>query len=536
MVSSSRRTIVCILLLLVPVVSARSQGAVDKTATSTISGKVTVGGKGLSGVVVALAISDQHRSNFRPTRFRSTTDLDGNYRITNVPPGSYEVIPASPTYVATEGRKSLIIGKNETVENVDITLERGGVITGKVTDADGRPVIEERVYVSAAKSQRLPYFRNVRTDDRGIYRAYGVPAGSYKVSAGRDGNPYNRRQYAHQQTYHPSAIDPAAATVITVSEGSEATNVDITLGGPARTYAVRGRIIDGDTTQPMPKTRVGVQTFWQSGSSAIGNVTESTEDGEFKVDNLAPGKYAVYSEPPADSDWHSEAVQFEVTDRDVEGLVIKTSRGSSVSGVVVLEGTDDPKVRANLLNFRIVGQIVDGYLGRTDPSSAINPNGSFRFTGLAAGRLVPHLQPREPFRVIRLERDGIVFPHGVEIKEREQVSGVRVVVGYANGAIRGMIKLPTGLELPTPPRLRVFVRRTEGVAGGSPIPSVEADARGAFRVDGLVPGTYEVVISVLTSATPAQSQRIPPARQTVVVTSGSVADVAITLQMPVTNK
>ena len=259
MVSSCRQTILCILLLLSLAISARSQSTVDKAVTSTISGKVTIGGKGLSGVVVGLVISDQFRSNFRPTRFRSTTDEEGNYRITKVPPGTYEVIVASPTYVATEGRKSLVIGKNETLENIDITLASGGVITGKVTDADGNPVIEETVYVSAATTgYRLPYFRNIRTDDRGIYRAYGIPAGRYKVSAGKNSAlPAGGRQ----RTYHPSAIDPAAAFVIDVSEGSEATNVDITFAGSARTYSARGRIIDSDTAQPMPNTRVGLQIF-----------------------------------------------------------------------------------------------------------------------------------------------------------------------------------------------------------------------------------------------------------------------------------
>lgn len=533
--SAARQTVVCIFLLLIPVVSVRSQGVVDKASNSTISGKVTVGGKGLQGIVVALAISDQYRSNFRPTRFRSITDVDGNYRITNVPPGSYDVIAASPTYVPTEGRKSLIVNKNETVENIDITLERGGVITGKVTDADGRPVIEERVYISAKKMTRpLPYFRNVLTDDRGIYRAYGVPAGSYTVSAGRAAtSSAGRGEGGHQRTFHPSAIDPAAATVINVSEGTEAANVDITLGGPARTYTARGRIVDSETSQPMPNTRVGLQVFLQNGMSASGNMAESTKTGEFKLENLAPGKYGVYSEPPADSDWHSEAVQFEVTDGDVEGLVIKTSRGATVSGVVVLEGTDDAKVRANLLASQIVGEIVDAYLGRSHPSSAINPNGSFRFTGLAAGRLIPHLQPREPIRVIRLERDGVIYPRGVEIKEREQITGLRVVVGYANASIRGTIKLPTGLELPARPRLRVFVRRTDEQVPNSYIAPVEADTRGNFRFDNLIPGTYDIVVNVLISATPAQPQRIPPARQTVVVTNGAVADVTITLQMPV---
>jgi Carboxypeptidase regulatory-like domain len=532
MVSSGRQTIVCTLLLLSTVVSAQSQSAVDKPATSTISGKVTVGGKGVWGIVVGLVISDQYRSNFHPTRFRSTTDEDGNYRITNVPPGTYEVIPASPSYVATEGRKSLVVGKNETVANIDIALERGGVITGKVTDADGRPVVEEEVSVLAATTtHRALYFRNIRTDDRGIYRAYGVPAGSYQVSAGRDASVGGRRlEGRRQRTYHPSAVDPAAAILIDVSEGSEAINVDITFGQPARTYSARGRIIDSDTTQPVPKMPVGVQTFWEHGSTAMGGVAESTKDGEFKVENLPPGKYAVYSEPSADSNWHSEAAKFEVTDRDVEGLLIKTFRGASAAGVVILEGTDDTKLRASLLAGRIVGQILDGYLGRSEPSAAINPDGSFRITGLAAGRLVLRPQPSESFQLIRLERDGIVYPRGVEIKEQEQVTGLRVVVGHANGAIRGVIRVANGMELPATARLWVVVTRTEEIVPyGSP---VHPDSRGQFRVEGLVPGTYQIDVSVFMDAPPPQSASIPPARRTVVVTNGAVADVTITLQMP----
>jgi hypothetical protein len=79
MVFSGPRTILCILLLLSSVATAPSQSAADKTATSTVSGKVTVGGKGLQGVVVGLVINDQTHSDFRPTRFKAVTDEDGKY-------------------------------------------------------------------------------------------------------------------------------------------------------------------------------------------------------------------------------------------------------------------------------------------------------------------------------------------------------------------------------------------------------------------------------------------------------------------------
>ena len=535
MVFSGPRIILCALLLLSSVASAPSQSVVDKAATSTISGKVTVGGKGLQGVVVGLVISDQTHSNFRPTRFKGVTDEDGNYRITNVAPGTYDVIPASPAYTVTEGRQTLTISKNETVENINIALEQGGVITGKITDADGHPVIEETVYVfPAAASQRAPYFRNIRTDDRGIYRAYGIPAGKYTVSAGRDASSsagIRRAEGIYQRTFYPNAVDAAAATVIDVTEGGEATNIDIVLRGAARTYVARGRIVDGDTNQPLPKTSVGLQMFMKYGTGASGNVAESTQEGEFKVENLPPGKYAVYAEPPAGSGWQSEAVQFEVTDRDVEDLVIKTSRGTSVSGVVILEGTDDAKVRASLFGSRIVGQIIGSYLGRTQPSSAIEPNGSFRITGLAAGRLMLQLQPREPFRIIRMERDGIVA-RDIEIKEHEQITGLRVIVGHANGAISGVIRQPDGFELPPTGRLRVVVRRTEDLVLSSYIAPADADARGHFRIEGLIPGTYEILVGVFVTSPPSRNPSMPPTRQTAVVTSGAVTDVEITLQVP----
>jgi Carboxypeptidase regulatory-like domain len=535
MVFSGPRTFLCILLLLSSVASTPSQSPADKAATSTITGKVIVGGKGLQGVVVGLVINDQTHSNSRPTRFRAVTDEDGKYRITNVLPGTYDVTPASAAYVVTEGRKTLMIGKNETVENIDIALQQGGVITGKVSDADGNPVIEETVYVfPAGASQQLPYFRNIRTDDRGIYRAYGLPPGKYTVSAGSDATTSagtRRAEGTYPRTFHPSAVDLAAATVIDVTEGGEATNIDITFGRPTRTYTARGRIIDGDTNQPLPKTSVGIQVFTKYGISASQNVAVSTKDGEFKLESLPSGKYAVYSEPPPGSDWQSEAVQFEVTDRDVEGLVIKTSRGASVSGVVILEGTDDAKVRASLLATRIVGQIAAGYLGRTEPSSTINPDGSFRITGLAAGRLVLQLQPRETLQIIRMERDGMIV-RDMEIKEHEQITGLRVVVGHANGGISGVIRRPDGFELPPTGRLRVLVRRAEDVGPGPYLAPVDADSRGHFRVDRLVPGTYVIIVSIFMTAPPAQRPNIPPAHQTVVVTSGAVTDVEITLQMP----
>ena len=79
---------------------------------------------------------------------KATTDHDGFYRIANVPPGSYEVAPSAPAFRATSDNqraKTVVVGEDENVEGINFSLVRGGVITGKVTDADGRPVILQQV-------------------------------------------------------------------------------------------------------------------------------------------------------------------------------------------------------------------------------------------------------------------------------------------------------------------------------------------------------------------------------------------------------
>jgi carboxypeptidase family protein len=528
MVSPNRKTIVPLLLLLSAIVSANAQPATDKAPRATISGKVTIGGKGVSGLVVGLAITTPS-SSAQVTRFRGVTDEDGNYRIKNLPPDVYQVLVSAPAYVQSEGRKSVAVGKNETVENVDITLNRGGVITGKVTDADGRPVVETQILFSSTTPNRgLPYSRTVLTDDRGVYRAFGLPPGRYIVSAGYDAiSSFGRSGDGPQRTYHLSALNASDATAVEVSEGSEATDVDITLGRSVSKYTASGRIINADTSQPLPNARIKIQLFFgNNGSVSHGTAAESRKDGEFKIANLPPGKYTVYLEPETDSEWLSEAVSFEVIDQDIDGLLIKTYKGASVSGVVVLEGAPEP-VKPNLAEHKIFTSLADQ---RFVPFANINQDGSFRLSGLPAGRLSLGLpQNRDRLRVMRIERDGVVYRTGIEIKEREQITGLRVVVSQANGTIRGVLKLPEGVELPAPARFLVSVRRIEDPTVFNP--PVQADARGQFLVRDLVAGTYEFNVGVVGIPVDQRPRTQRPV-QTVVVTNGAIADVTITLDMP----
>jgi Carboxypeptidase regulatory-like domain len=535
MVSSARQAVTCFLLIFSSSLYAHSQTITlpAKTSTASISGKVMIKDKAAAGIVVG--IRSVESTNYQPSRPKAVTDDQGNYKIVNIPPGHYQIVAVAPVYISKdEGRgKTILINKDETVENVDIMLVRGGVITGRVTDSEGRPVIEEGVSVYPLEVARSFYQVSmaVRTDDCGIYRFYGLPPGKYRVAAGVKDIFHGRQRALYKLTYHPAAADMNEATVIEVTEGSEANNVDITLGRTMAKYSAHGRIVDGRTGQPVPNVRYGVRYFidkYSSGSMTTGAVSNS--EGEFKVDDLSAGKYAVFFEPSPEDEFQADAVRFEVIDQDITGLIVRTSKGATVSGVVVLEGTDEKAVQAKLRNMRVfAGVLEDQMSGGESQSSAIGQDGSFRVRALKGGTVGFGLSDRGRFHIARIERDGIVYPKGIRIKDGEQVSGVRIIVNYGNGTVRGIFTLEGG-TLPQNAVMHVSLRRIgedhdslNTMAG-----SARPDARGQFFIEGLIPGSYELVGAVYIVGTRSVFRST---KQQVVVSDGSVTNVTVTLNL-----
>ena len=538
MVSSARQAVTCFLLIFFSTLYAHSQTTAlpAKTSTASISGKVTIKGKAAAGVVVGVRLIQT--SGYQSSRYKAVTDDQGNYKIINIPPGQYQVVAVAPVYVSEDQvrGKTILINKDETVENVDIALVRGGVITGRVTDSDGRPLIEEEVSLHPAEMARGFYSMSmtVRTDDRGIYRIYGLPPGKYHVAAGaRDTFSGGRTSGLYKLTYHPAAVDINQASIIEVTEGSEASNVDITLGRALSTYSVQGRIVDGKTGQPVPNVSYGLKYFlgeYGGGSMSTGAVSNS--EGEFRFENLSPGKYGVFFEPPRESDWRADSVRFEVIDQDVTGLIVKTSTGASVSGVVVLEGTDDKAAHANLGRvYLFAGVFEDNTGGGDNQTSRLGPDGSFRVHALKAGLLRFAISNERRFQIVRVERDGIVYPKGIRIKDGEQVSGVRVILNYGSGTVRGVFKLEGG-TLPPNAVMHVSLRRL-GEDQDSMSGSSQVDVRGQFFMEGLVPGTYELIAAVYVIAPGGPIPRGPfrSTKQQVVVTDGGVTNVTVTVNL-----
>jgi hypothetical protein len=533
MVSSSNRSaITCVLVILSAASYALAQSAPAKTGTASISGKVTVKDKARPGVVVIAIASDAY-GNTRQERYRATTDQLGNYRISKVPAGSYEVRLLTQSLVAEtpHPRKFFMIAEGENVEDIDFVLVRGGVITGKLTDADGEPLIERYLTLESMYSDNtFNTFKSVRTDDRGIYRFFGLPPSKYRVSAGNDDNSLpGGSQPVYKRTFYPSVMDSAKATVIEVTEGSEANNIDITLPRPVTTFRVSGRIVDARTGKPLPNMRYGVQQTrgneTQGGQGGFSNAA-----GEFKLDNAQPGTYTIYIDP-TNGDVQPEALTFVVDDHDVTDLLIQARKGGSVSGVVVFENSEKAGLPAET-KFEVFASVQSrkNIIGGRPPVYA-GADGSFKVTGLQSGRLnfmvIAYNKGRgsSNLQMVRMERDGAVVPGEIELKDGEEIAGIKLVIKEITGAIRGVIKFENG-EIPQS-ELSLWITRLDGNTANSEdvSPYRELDSRGRFLFRPLAPGTYEVNVRGNAPGGPVS------AKQQVTVTANAVSEVTLTLTL-----
>ena len=492
--------------------TAQTQLKSPKEGTSTVSGQVTLKGEPARGVTVVLQSQMMDFSPDPGSTPRAKTDENGRFRITKVAAGTYFVRAIVPGFVAAGGIsfelefKSLNLADGENVENIDLELKRGGVITGRVVDSKGHPLVEEHVELLKLDHNGKPgsfYLENSyeinSTDDRGIYRIYGLPEGRYLVNVGisqGEGNvAIQSNPTYYPRTFHPNVTSESDAKVIEVSEGAEVNGVDITVAEARKAYDVYGRVINAESGQPFAQAWISYSSVLSDGRRTGGSGSKgerSDENGEFHLLGVLPGKFALLAGGGQDNEFYSDPVICEVQDGDVHGVEIKARQGGSISGVVVIEGTDDPGILNKL------SKIQAGVINRSDQMSGpsrkitVNPDGSFRATGVRPGKnifamvLDPELQG---LRMSRVEHDGVPVPpgEGIEVGPGEQVSNVRLVYNYGILVIRGEVKIVGGT---LPKNVGLYVRSSRinmPLSNGSDI-----DTRGQFMIENLAPGEYEI--------------------------------------------
>src|SRR5499426_2944233 len=559
--SAQLRFLSTLFLLLLVVSTGIAQTSTSATrATATISGRITIEGQPAPGVeVILLRDDDWRRMDFGlgiPPLLSATTDSEGRYKLSNVIAGPYVLLTHAPAYVVqtSERRrrnnsgKALNVAENDNLENVDITMTRGGVVTGKVTDEDGRPVIAESVTIFRLDQQgkriatdAFDAFGREETDDQGVYRIFGIEAGRYLVAAGSSPEEINTRMGAfYRRTFHPDTTDESKAKVIEIKPGGENEDVDIRIARPTKGYTASGRVIDAESGRPVPGVMIhyGILKETRSSTSANFNLVNwpTNSAGEFRLEGLSPNSYKVGVANLENSDFYSDQVDFEIVSGDVTGLEVKLSRGASISGVAVVEGSRDPAISAALskIELRVVGgdsktKMGDGLFDRT---GAINADGTFKISPVRPGKkriIADTYRATKELSFIRMEHNGVEVKD-LDIAAGDQVSGLRLVFGYGTAVIAGRVEIKGGM-LPQTAILNVSADRD----GGAPDDlkfgkGAKVDERKQFVIEGLAQGTYRVRLHVYDTATGAPI-KVPSTEQTVTIAGNARHEITLVLDL-----
>lgn len=370
-----------------------------------------------------------------------------------------------------------------------------------------------------------------RTDDRGIYRIYGLPPGIYIVGIGGSSSDLglspDQQVWRDTPTYYPSATRDTAVE-IPLHGGEEVSGIDI------RHRGEHGRLVSG-------YIRVGdvlsERSVWLRG---LGGGLDASSDvyndsGGFAFLGVPDGEYELIASAEEPNVWARRRISVKGT--DVTGIELKPAPGGSIAGRVVIESANAENICANDGENQALDR--PGRPGRIDQSRrsfeeivlravpaepdqaappgiffyemverAPNLNGEFTLKNLEPGHYRIDVDlPDDKWYIRSINQTGATTatpPAGrpavisknnsrnnFTIKSGDKLSGVEVVIGEGAGTLNGRV-IPLKGELPSP--LRACLIPAEAARAGDMIRYACVDVRdaGAFAFKHIAPGKYLV--------------------------------------------
>ncbi len=482
---------------------AQQESKTPNDKSSVLSGiVVNDGGQPMPGVAVRIGAS------WNQTSISTTTAADGSFRVGGLERAIYAVSAYAPTYVRGPWDPNDPINYYTPGDSIRLQLVKGAVITGTVTTLSGEPVIgvPVRAFLIRGPDGKVPSFLSQRaaertTDDRGIYRMYGLAAGTYLVAAGGTYfNAYNLNAYDDQApTYAPSSNRDSASEFV-IGPGEELANVDI------KYRAEPGHVISGTVKGPAANSTFNVTlnsismgTFMRSAYQAPGNrgfMFTGLPDDTYEVTAASnEGELLTVSDP----------TRLIVKGKDVTGLELLTKPLASLTGRVLLissKAAECAGKRQLLLTETMVAvrQAEDKPLANPYSRSATVPDqdGAFTFQNVRPGkyRLVPRLFAKywyvQSIKLPQSAKTASAEAAGtaVDLKSGDPITGITITVAQGAASLRGNI-VASDSE-PRPPNLYLFLVPAEKESAEDPLRffATQIQSDSTFAINNLPPGRY----------------------------------------------
>ena len=534
--------IVCAAVLLLVIlgdnVAAQSQAdnsAADSRRNGIISGRVVdQNGQPLPNVTVYI-----HSSNRTSTSHAVTTDNQGRFQGAGLEPALYNVSARAPTYVNAVPDMNNQPSVYRLGDSITLTLVKGGVITGTVTSVSGEPLVQigvRAILIQDVDGRKYGWTLGERyTDDRGVYRLYGLAPGTYRVAVGGGQgwsyssgweNAYDRET----PTYAPSSTLDTATEVV-VRSGEETSGVDI------RHRADRGHVVSGIVIKPGEPndTYPGAGVILTPASNTVGTSImsvlrsmQSPGSKGFSIENVPDGDYALtggYETGPNDRAM-SDPQRITVKGADVTGLKLIAKPVGSISGRLVLSNSTAPECKDKQRPVFAETQVSannnstkfqDDWMRRQMLSLnrvAPDQTGAFSFGFVTAGQYsfdvefsakhwyLQAVTPAVPAagetatQGSSLTKKLVGSPSNlVSIKSGERMTGLTITLAEGAASLRGRITTVEGEQLPGRLLVHLVPAEKDNADDVLRFYTGRVSEDGGFALNQVAPGQYWAIAS-----------------------------------------
>jgi hypothetical protein len=534
----------------------------------------TTGTGSLSGIVVSepdaapvrRAVVTLTGADLRPSRGAITGD-DGRFRIANLPAGRFTLTVARGSFITSvhgarrAGRAgtAIAVGEAEVVSDLVVRLWRGAAVAGVIRDEAGTPV--EGVTVTAvparpsAQSTRTLSNNGVVTNDLGEFRVFGLPPGTYVVTAAPPSSgpqaivamsdaevdaalarltlrapgvapiraagaapTSGDRPFDYAPIFYPGTASRAQAAPITLAAGMEHVGLDFALQRIATVF------VEGTVSRPdgQPAAGAAVQLVEVVPAGPFAPVSPRLHDatvgadGRFRIARAATGTYELFARiggpadlvTPAGSGQASDAAaplwasaDLTISTSDVAGIALTLQPGRVMSGRVGFEGMRPPpaltSVRVSLVPIGVLALPTGAPIRtlQTVASASVREDGTFTVSGIGPGsyRLYVGATTLDGWWPRSALRGGTdLFDADILVDATTDLSGVAVTLSEQRTTLSGSLQTPAGV-----PVTDVFViafaadRRYWGPRSRR-VQAVRPASDGTFTIAGLPAGDYRL--------------------------------------------
>ena len=427
-----------------------------------------------------------------------------------------------------------------------IKMIKGGVITGKVTNSKGDPIVGVPVH---AVNLNNPSFSPTdflgaaggESDDRGIYRIYGLRPGQYVVNAGGPGQfglAASNGFDLDVPTYYPSATRDTAIPVV-VRSGDETTGIDIKYFG-TEGHRINGFVLGGINAGASAANGAIAIILSPAGTQSILSMAIASpldQRRAFGFNGIGDGEYDLFAAFQAGQQSDASMVankRVTVRGGDVTGVELTLAPLASIAGTIMLDPIkledkcdqrgsqlietvfaarrDDPRKSGSQMMTRMLA----GFGG------TLNAKGEFSERNLDAGRYRFEIKlPTEAWyvRAINLPAPPSTAPKPnlwqgtVTIKPGQQVNGVSISVGQDAASLRGRVTVtPEGAAFPADLHVHLVPADREQANDVLRYSETTIMSDGSFAFSNIAPGRYYIVSRVEPDTSSRSSAWDPTAR------------------------